>query len=238
VLLLFDIDGTLIRAAPKAHQEAMIAAVEEVYGVTFAPDEDPVRAVVPNGKTDRQIVREMLEPRGVASQAIDAGFPEFERIACERHSASSDEVLVGGDRERTAAVLQRLADAGHVLALLTGNLEPIARHKMALAGLDRFFVPGQGGFGSDAEVRAELVTIARGRAGSGDEPHPREDTVVIGDTPLDVAAAHADGVRAIALAGFRYTRDDLLVAGADVAVDHLDEVDAALAELAGDARPA
>jgi phosphoglycolate phosphatase-like HAD superfamily hydrolase len=238
VLLLFDIDGTLIRAAPKAHQEAMIAAVEEVYGVTFAPDENPVRAVVPNGKTDRQIVREMLEPRGVASRAIDAGFVEFERIACERHSASRDEVLVGDERDRTAAVLQRLADRGYMLALLTGNLEPIARHKMALAGLDRFFAPGQGGFGSDAEVRAELVTIARRRAGAAEDPHPREDTVVIGDTPLDVAAAHADGVRAIAFAGFRYTRDDLLAAGADVAIDQLDEVEDAIAELAADARPA
>jgi phosphoglycolate phosphatase-like HAD superfamily hydrolase len=238
VLLLFDIDGTLIRAAPKAHQEAMIAAVEQVYGVTFGPDEDPVRAVVPNGKTDRQIVREMLEPRGVAAQAIDAGFPEFERIACESHSASRDEVLVGDDRDRTAAVLRDLRDAGHTLALLTGNLEPIARHKMALAGLDRFFPSGQGGFGSDAEVRAELVTIARRRAGANGRPHPREDTVVIGDTPLDVAAAHADGVRAIAFAGFRYTREDLLDAGADVAIDDLAEVPDALAELAGDARPA
>ena len=56
--------------------------------------------------------------------------------------------------------------------------------------------------------------------------------MVIGDTPLDVAAAHADGVRAIAIGGFRYTREDLLAAGADAAVDDLDEVEAALAHLA------
>ena len=228
MLLLFDIDGTLIRASPKAHQRAMLAAVQEVYDVTFGPDEDPIGQVVPNGKTDRQIVREMLEPRGVAADAVDAGFPEFERIACEHHSASRDEVLVGDDRERTAAVLRALADDGHLLALLTGNLEPIARHKMDLAGLGGFFPPGQGGFGSDAEVRAELVTIARERAGTNGRPHPREDTVVVGDTPLDVAAAHADGVRAIAIGGFRYTRDDLIAAGADAAIDELDEVAGAL----------
>ena len=129
-------------------------------------------------------------------------------------------------------MLRSLEDAGHRLALLTGNLEPIARHKMELAGLARFFPPGQGGFGSDAEVRAELVTIARQRAGANGRPHTADDTMVIGDTPLDVAAAHADGVRAIAIGGFRYTREDLLAAGADAAVDDLDEVEAALAHLA------
>ena len=53
----------------------MLTAVQQVYGVSFTPDEDPIRQVVPNGKTDRQIVREMLEPRGIAPQAVDAGFP-------------------------------------------------------------------------------------------------------------------------------------------------------------------
>ena len=237
MLLLFDIDGTLIRASPKAHQRAMLAAVQEVYGVTFEPGEDPIGKVVPNGKTDRQIVREMLEPRGVTPEDVTAGFREFERLACEHHSASRDEVLVGDERSRTAAVLQSLADDGHVLALLTGNLEPIARHKMDLAGLGRFFAPGLGGFGSDAEVRAELVTLARERASVNGAPYPREDSVVIGDTPLDVAAAHADGVRAIGLGGFRYTRQDLLDAGADAAVDELTEVEEALARLAAAPAP-
>ena len=231
MLLLFDIDGTLIRAAPEAHQRAMLHAVQEVYGVAFGDGEDPIRQVVPNGKTDRQIVREMLEPRGVEPAAVDAGFPDFERIACEVHSESRDEVLTAEDSERTAAVLAALAGAGHMLALLTGNLEPIARHKMELAGLARFFPPGQGGFGSDAEARPELVPLARRRAALNGRPHPVDDTVVIGDTPLDVAAAHADDVRAIAVAGFRYTRDDLLGAGADLAIDELHEVEGALARL-------
>jgi phosphoglycolate phosphatase-like HAD superfamily hydrolase len=237
VLLLFDIDGTLIRASPKAHQRAMLGAVEQVYGVTFAQDEDPIRSVVPNGKTDRQIVREMLEPRGVAPDEVTAGFGEFERIACDLHSASRDEVLVGEERARTAAVLEELADSGHLLALLTGNLEPIARHKMDLAGLGDFFAAGQGGFGSDAEARAELVPLARERAATNGRPHPREDTLVIGDTPLDVAAAQADDVRSIGYAGFRFTRDDLLTAGADAAVDHLDELPPVVADLSARRAP-
>src|SRR4051812_6372353 len=99
MLLLFDIDGTLIRSAPKAHQDAMLRAVQDVWNVRFEPGEDPIGQVVPNGKTDRQIVREMLEPRGVEPGDVDAGFADFERIACEHHSASRDEVLTGEARE-------------------------------------------------------------------------------------------------------------------------------------------
>jgi phosphoglycolate phosphatase len=208
----------------------MLEAVEAVYGVAWDAGADPIADVGPHGKTDRQIVRELLEPRGLDAAAIEAGFPEFEQVAAERHSASRDELLNAGERGRAAAALDELAAAGHTLALLTGNLEPIARHKMDLAGLGGYFARGQGAFGSDAEKRPELVPIARGRAAAPDgRPHPADDTVVIGDTPLDVAAAHAGGVRAIGVAGTRFTRADLLEAGADAAVDELDEVERVLA---------
>ena len=126
-------------------------------------------------------------------------------------------------------MLRELAESGHTLALLTGNLEPIARRKMELAGLGAFFAERQGAFGSDAEARPELVPIARRRAGAGAEPHPADDTVVIGDTPRDVEAAHADGVRAIGITGHRYDRGALEDAGADAVIDELDEVAAVLA---------
>jgi phosphoglycolate phosphatase-like HAD superfamily hydrolase len=229
VLLLFDIDGTLIRERPLAHQKAMLAAVERVYGVSFGSGEDPIGEVVPNGKTDRQIVREILERRGIKDGAVDDGFPEFERTSCELHHTGERALLTGDARERTVAALAALEQAGHVLALLTGNLEPIARRKMELAGLGDFFARHQGGFGSDAEARADLVAIARRRAGDDGRPHPAGDTVVIGDTPLDVAAAHAGGARAIGVTGRRFDRDALLASGADAVVDELDEVQGVLA---------
>jgi phosphoglycolate phosphatase len=238
VLLLFDIDGTLIRERPLAHQAAMLEAVERAWDLKFADGEDPIGEVVPNGKTDRQIVREMLERRGITGEQVDAQFPSFEHVSCELHHTSERPLLSGDARDRTVAALGRLVVAGHTLALLTGNLEPIARRKMELAGLGAFFATGQGAFGSDAESRPDLVPLARGRAGSDDAPHPREDTVVIGDTPLDVAAAQADGVRSVGVAGVRFSRDELLAAGADAAVDELDELEPVLAELAvASARP-
>ena len=233
MLLLFDIDGTLIRERPLMHQRAMLDAVEQVYGVEFADGEEPIADVVPHGKTDRQIVRQVLERRGIGDGTVDAGFDEFERVSCHLHHGSERELLTGAARERTVAALRGLADAGHVLALLTGNLEPIARRKMELAGLGGFFAEHQGAFGSDAEARPALVPIARRRAGTDGHPHPADDTVVIGDTPRDVEAAHADGARAIAITGRRYDRDALTAAGADAVVDELDEVAGILAGWSG-----
>jgi phosphoglycolate phosphatase len=68
------------------------------------------------------------------------------------------------------------------------------------AGLGRHFPSGQGGFGSDSEDRAALPGIARKRAGHDGVSYPRARTIVIGDTPRDIACARADGVRCFAVA--------------------------------------
>ena len=91
--------------------------------------------------------------------------------------------------------------------------EPVARRKLACAGIGHYFAAGQGGFGSDSEDRGELPAVARARAGGW----PRERTVVIGDTPRDIACARADGVRVIAVATGPYSAEAL--ADADAVVD-------------------
>ncbi len=176
------------------------------------------REVEPWGKTDRQIMRLLVERHRPGTTASEKELDRAGRRACELHHASERPLLRGDERDLTEMALTRLRDAGHRLALLTGNLEPIARRKMELSGLAHLFPPGQGAFGSDAEVRADLVPLARRRAGNGGDPHPREDTVLIGDTPLDVAAAQADSVRCIGVSGMRYAEADLLAAGADSVV--------------------
>jgi phosphoglycolate phosphatase-like HAD superfamily hydrolase len=112
------------------------------------------------------------------------------------------------------AVLDALVTRDGVrLGLLTGNLEPVARLKLGRAGLEHYFEPWVGGFGSDHEDRTELPAIARKRAGG----YPRADTVIIGDTPRDIACARADGLRCIAVATGPFAASEL--AGADVVVD-------------------
>ena len=102
---------------------------------------------------------------------------------------------------------RRRDDVG--LSLVTGNFEPVARLKLARAGVGHHFPAGQGGFGSDSEDRADLPGIARRRAGRDGRAHPRERTMVIGDTPRDIACARADGVRCVAVTTGPFAAADL-----------------------------
>ena len=191
MLLLFDIDGTLLLKATAAHVAAVLEALRDVYGVS---DPSKVEAA---GRTDYEIARNVCLLDGVTAARFDAGREDF-RIACVAAYAR----LCPDDLSEFVApgvpdVLDALAKRDdNRLALLTGNLEPIARLKIGRAGLGHFFEPGQGGFGSDHEDRTELPAIARRRAGH----YPRAKTVVTGDTPRDIACARADGVRCIAIA--------------------------------------
>jgi phosphoglycolate phosphatase len=213
-LLLFDIDGTLMRGAHVEHREALHTGIRRVYGIA-----DPERFAVPAaGRTDLEIAREMLLLGGVSAGTIARGLDDL-RVACTEEYARlvpddmSDRVAPGVPR-----MLETLSAREDVLlSLVTGNLEPIARIKLHAGRIGRWFPTGQGGFGSDHEDRTQLPAIARARAGDGCEAFPRERTLVIGDTPLDIACARADGVRAIAVAGGPYRIEDLADADAVVA---------------------
>ena len=211
MLLLFDIDGTLLRGAADAHADAVYAALRSVYGVR-----DPAAAhVAPAGRTDLEIARLILLDRGVPPDRIDAGHEDLRAACCEEYvrrcpDSLRDKVIPG--------IVELLSDLdgrpGVHLSLVTGNLEPIARLKLARAGIGHHFPSGQGAFGSDAEDRAELPAIARSRAGDRGVPHRRAQTLLIGDTPRDIACAHADGVRCIAVATGPYEVDQLTQADA------------------------
>ena len=118
---------------------------------------------------------------------------------------------------------------GVQLGLLTGNFEPVARLKLRRAGLGKRFPSGVGAFGSDSEDRVALPPIARRRAGKPGGPVARAETIVIGDTPRDIACAQADGVRCAAVTTGQYGPDEL--AGADAVARNAAELRAALTEL-------
>lgn len=223
LLLLFDIDGTLLLRAAKDHRAALQAGVQEVYGI----DPSGIR-VETAGRTDPEIARLILVAAGVEAARIDAGLPEL-RIAVARvYAARETEDL----REKVAPgmpeLLAELAASEDVrLALLTGNLEPVARMKLRRAGINSFFASGQGAFGSDSEDRAMLAAVARRRAGSDTAPWPRERTVVIGDTARDIACARADGCRCVAVATGPEGAEGLT--GADAVVANASELGPVLA---------
>ena len=214
MLLLFDIDGTLLIRAIEEHRAAIHAAIRRVWQV---PDPGAAR-VEAAGRTDPEIARAILLQSGVSADRIDERMLDFKRAGAEEYARRvADASLSRFVAPDVPEVLSELsARPGLRLSLVTGNLEPIARLKLARAGIGRFFEPGQGGFGSDHEDRTELPAIARARAGRPGVPYPREETVVIGDTPLDVACARADGVRCFAVATGPFDRDALR--GADEVV--------------------
>jgi phosphoglycolate phosphatase-like HAD superfamily hydrolase len=215
LLLLFDIDGTMLLKASAEHAASMHAALREVHGIA-----DPAAAhVAAAGRTDGQIARQILLHCGVGAERIDVRAAEVREVTCREFGHRCPPDLRDRVAPGMAELLDELAeDEDVVTALLTGNYEPIARLKLERAGLGRHFADGQGAFGSDHEDRAALPPIARRRAAVNGRPHPRERTVVIGDTPSDVACARADGVRCLAVASGPYPAADLRGADA-VAAD-------------------
>jgi phosphoglycolate phosphatase len=220
MLLLFDIDGTLVSRAGKAHAEALNAAIQEVHGV------DPSRLrdrINPAGRTDGEIARLILLDRGVSALRIDERVADVREACCRVYAQICPPDLsasvVPGIPELLAWLSER---EGVRLSLLTGNYEPVARLKLARAGIGKFFEARQGAFGSDSEDRAALPAIARRRAGHT----PREDTIVIGDTPRDIACARADGLRCVAVTSGQYGADELV--GADAVARDANELREAL----------
>lgn len=221
LLLLFDIDGTLLAGATEAHAAALHAALKQVHGLPQI-DRSLVRSYDPAGRTDPEIARAILLAHGVSAERIDARADDVRVATGEIYAQTCPQDLSEFVLPGIPQLLESLAAREDVrLALVTGNFETIARVKLRHAGIGHFFAGGPGGFGSDSEDRTDLPAIARARAAAdGAAPHPRERTVVIGDTPRDVACAHADEVRCIAVETGRFRAPELTAAGADhVAAD-------------------
>jgi phosphoglycolate phosphatase len=199
-LLLFDVDGTLVWRATDAHARALHEALREVHGVDVSRLDARITFA---GRTDGEIARAYLLAAGVSAVRIDERAVDVRAVCSERYAMLCPDDLSEFVLPGVPALLEALAADPERwrLALLTGNFEPVARLKLARAGIGRFFEPGQGAFGSDDEDRLGLPAIARRRAGDGPgRPFARERTIVIGDTPRDIACARADRVRCFAVA--------------------------------------
>jgi phosphoglycolate phosphatase len=209
-LVLFDIDGTLLHTHGAGRRAIHEAILREVGARV------PEGRVRFDGKTDPQIVREMME-----AAEHPATLDEVRVAAiCRRYVACLSGELDGGGVVTTVypgvlALLDLLEQRGDALVgLLTGNIEEGARLKLRSAGLqpERFRV---GAYGSDHADRRQLAVIAAQRAAQlmGRVPHDA-DIVIIGDTPADVTCGLGVGARALGVATGSYTVDALQAAGA------------------------
>jgi phosphoglycolate phosphatase-like HAD superfamily hydrolase len=203
-LVLFDIDGTIL-LTDGAGKRAIHRALLDVFGSTGPADHRF------DGKTDPQIVRELMRIAGHADDKIDA---EMASLFARYVDYLQEELRAGADDVRVMPGVVELLDAldarhDATLGLLTGNLIEGARAKLVAAGIDpdRFSI---GAYGSDHETRAELPAVAQQRA--RDELGlivEGRDVVVIGDTPADLSCGLAIGARAIGVATGHYSVDDL-----------------------------
>jgi phosphoglycolate phosphatase len=222
-LVLFDIDGTVL-LSDGAGKRAVLRAMKEVYGTT-GPEGHRF-----DGKTDPQIIRELQRLEGHADDHIDAHMP---RAIGRYVEYLNEELDRSRDRAHALPGVRELLDAiedrdDAMLGLLTGNVVPGARAKLAAVGIDpdRFVV---GAYGSDDETRSNLPAIARQRIL---DAHGHEftghDIVIIGDTPSDVQCGQSLGVRAIGVATGHYSVEDLMTSGAYAAFEDLSDTDAVI----------
>jgi phosphoglycolate phosphatase len=223
-IVLFDIDGTLIRTG-RAGSRAMDRAFEDLFGIPKAFD-----GIQMAGRTDKWILEDAAARAGVSLTA-----ERFQRFRDRYFERLLEALLDPGPHKGILPGVRPLLDAltapplrdDVFLALLTGNCEEGARIKLEHFDLWRYFRCGA--YGDDVHDRNELFAVAmtRVRACGGPAARPR-DVIVVGDTPLDVACAAASGARSVAVATGPSDAETLRKSGADVVFDDLSDTPAFL----------
>lgn len=216
VLLLFDIDGTLLRVTGGSRR-ALLEAVSTVTGSSVSID-----GVSFAGRTDPAIFRDVLAKNEIAVAAPDfnAILQTYAEVAQETIRPTDVEVLPGVCR--LLAVLGRRRDVA--LGLVTGNVRPVANHKLEVAGLREPFLAGA--FGSDHSKRKSLPPLAIQRVADQTAiAFSRETTVVVGDTPHDIRCAQQSGLRSVAVCTGRPNRAALAACTPDLLLDTFEQHD-------------
>jgi phosphoglycolate phosphatase len=236
LLVLWDVDYTLVDSD---------GVGRELYGIAFremfgGPMPQPGSM---SGRTDRAIAIEVLGLAGVAEprQVVDAFHG---RMAV--HAAGLAELVrqrsrvLPGAAQAVAALAGPGPDGdgtGVVQSLLTGNIRPLAEIKLGPLGLTEHLDLDVGAYGDADEVRAELVPLARSRAARAyGRDFGGQATVLVGDTPLDVAAALATGARAVAVATGQFTAAELAASGAHAVLPDLADTGQVVAAVLGPSR--
>ena len=210
-IILFDIDGTLVSGGPA--KSAFVDAMSGTYGT--AGDFENVSFA---GKTDPQIVRELLINSGMSRDEVASGLEElFDRYLAylEVRLPKNPVTVLPGVRELLDE-LSRYDDVG--LGLLTGNVAEGARLKLSSGDLWEWF--DFGSYGSDHENRDELPAIAVSRACDlWGEIVTTDQAIVVGDTPRDVQCGQVGGTKTMAVATGSFTVEELRACSPDYVLE-------------------
>jgi phosphoglycolate phosphatase len=213
--ILFDIDGTLISSGG-AGAESWRRAFDELYGIPA-----DIGEFTDAGMTDPEVARRtfanVLGREPTEEELATLMAKRLEHLPDAVRESQGYRVLPGVER-----TLEKLRDEGFLVGLTTGGVETAGHMKLERGGLNRFFTFG--GYGSDSPDRAELTRRAVERAEKilGRPLDPKR-VLVVGDTPLDIEAAHAAGAVGVGVASGHYSAEQLRDAGADYVLDSLEE---------------
>ena len=226
-LVLWDVDHTLIDNG---------GISEETYRSVFAQVVGRPPSVRPatHGRTDLQIMRELLVANGESPEAFGP-LSIFEDMLRDVMSAKADDLAQRGYvLPGVVDALSALADEPDVLqSVLTGNIAENSRLKVTTFGLATWLDLDVGGSGSDDTVRSKLIDACRRKvAAKYGRTFDGESIVLIGDTPLDVRAAHDGGAKVIAVASGVHGVDELAECGPDAVLPDLVDTAVFLATLA------
>jgi phosphoglycolate phosphatase len=227
LLVLWDIDHTLIETRGVGSQ---------VYAEAFAKVTGLPLEKMPElaGRTEPVIFREALKVNGV--EPDEDLYEQFAAEQARGYAAHLDELRARGRALPGAAeALRALSERSDVLqSVLTGNTRPSAEIKLRAFDLDRYLDFDIGAYGTDDDTRANLVDIGRQRAAKAYGTNfDNGATVLLGDTPNDVAAAQAGGTRIIAVATGKDSAIVLAEAGASTVLANLTDTPAVLAAIYG-----
>ena len=190
-LVLFDIDGTLLRRAGPHHREALVHGVRRITGRDSTTDGIPVQ-----GMLDPDILAIMMRRAGVPRSEIRKALPDVQRAA-ERYYLRVCPPLHEKHCPAVASTLEKLARRGILLGLVTGNLTRIGWRKLERAGLREHF--RFGAFGEMAKTRGGLAKLAIREARRNGWIDRAAPVSLIGDAPQDIIAARENGIRAISV---------------------------------------
>lgn len=217
-LVLFDIDGTLLRGAGPHHKNALIEGVRRVTGLSATFD-----GIETSGQLDRDLIAALLRAVGAREAELQMAIAEIVSECQRSYSANCAADLSGFVCKGAREALIELRACGAVLGLVTGNFSEIGWRKMELAGLRDFF--SLGSFSEDGATRAELARIAAFRAREQHLVSADSRVSLIGDHANDIQAARANGFQAIAVASGIMSAAELGAFAPDILLDSLSGLD-------------
>ncbi|MBS7805889.1 HAD family hydrolase [Rhizobiales bacterium TNE-4] len=217
-IVLWDIDGTLL-AAGDGGITHFHKAVTNVSGKKELP------SLAAHGKTDWQIIREILEEAQLDLELAAKVSEELDRLS-DVYMTTARAILLPNVNE----VLGQLKAQGIRNGLLTGNSELRSRRKLEGGGVDIALIDWSAGFfGVRSPVRSGLTANAR-------KAHPNTRLLIIGDTPFDGIAAKAAGIPFLAVCTGKYDRSAFTDSDAVAVIDTLaDGYQTILAVMQGEA---